>query len=130
MAALKFDGTINIPTIGSFIGSVIAAVVFIMAIKSDVKVHSAELSMLKQEVGELRRLQLYVSSRQEEQDTEVKATKQKVAHVEKLAAGSKKTALALTKAVPKIVATEVSNQLPPIVAAAPPPESKKTEEPK
>lgn len=122
MPALKFDGTINIPTIGSFIGTIVTAVVFIMSIKGDVKVHSAELTQLKQEVGELRRIQMRVAVRQDEQEGVVKATAEKVTHVAKVAETNKVQIAkntAVVKKLPELLAP-LAVEVQPIVSAAPP----------
>ena len=62
MVALKLDHTINTPTLISIIASLISVVVFVMNIKTEVKVRGAQVDQLIQEVGEVRKLHLKTAS--------------------------------------------------------------------
>ena len=124
MGAIKFDGTINIPTIGSFITTIVAAVIFVMGIKGDVKVHASDLATLKQEVGELRRIQLRVASRQDLQEKAVEETAQKITKVARVAETNKVQITkntAVIKKLPELVVATVEAQP---VTVVPPPEPK------
>jgi hypothetical protein len=83
MAAIKFDGTLNIPTLVSIIAGLITGVTFIVSTRGDVKTHSAQIAELTQQVGELRRIQMHVSSRQDNQEKAVLETDKKLVTLSK-----------------------------------------------
>jgi hypothetical protein len=83
MASIKFDGTLNIPTLVSIIVGLITGVTFIVGIRGDVKTHSAQIAELTQQVGELRRIQMHVSSRQDNQEKAVLETDKKISNIVK-----------------------------------------------
>jgi hypothetical protein len=85
MASIKFDGTLNIPTLVSIIVGLITGVTFIVGIRGDVKTHSVQIAELTQQVGELRRIQMHVSSRQDIQEKAVSETDKKINTITKIA---------------------------------------------
>lgn len=103
MPKITFDSTINIPTVGSFIAGIVSIVVFIMGLKADIKVHTSELSFLKQEVGELRRIQLKLSVKVDTQETVSQQTAE-------LAETSKRIVDKNTKVLKKITGSTIVNK--------------------
>jgi hypothetical protein len=89
MAAIKFDGTLNIPTLVSIIVGLVTGVTFIVGIRGDVKTHTAQIAELTQQVGELRRIQMHVSSRQDNQEKAVSETGKKINSIVKVAKSNK-----------------------------------------
>ena len=58
MASIKFDGTLNIPTLLSLIASIVGVVVYIGNVKTEAEVNKSEIKMIKQELAELRQLHM------------------------------------------------------------------------
>jgi hypothetical protein len=83
MAAIKFDGTLNIPTLVSIIVGLVTGVTFIVGIRGDVKTHNVQIAELTQQVGELRRIQMHVSSRQDNQEKAVSENVKKINNIVK-----------------------------------------------
>ena len=102
MPNIKFDGTLNIPTLVSVIGGLVTGVAFIVSTRGDVKTHSAQIAELTQQVGELRRIQMHVVSKQNTQEKAVAQTEQKVANIVKVTESNKTQIDKNTKFIKKL----------------------------
>ena len=75
MPKVSIDTSLNIPTLMSIMGGALAAVVFIVSLRGDVRTHSAQITQLTQELGEIRRLHLQVASKVQMQEQSIQDVK-------------------------------------------------------
>jgi hypothetical protein len=108
MANIKFDGTLNIPTLITIFGGIVTALGVFFSVRGDVKTHTAQIAQMNVEIGELRNLAMnYRAAAAARADRQDKA----VQEVAKVAEANKQDLVkskAVIKKLPELVAAQVN----------------------
>jgi hypothetical protein len=104
MATVKFDGTLNIPTLLTIFGGIVTALGVLFSVRGDVKTHTVQINQMNIEIGELRKIAMTANRRVDSQEKAVQQVT-KTAEANKIQI-TKNTSI--VKKIPDIVAAQVN----------------------